>query len=142
MAKRVYRNRSFIRSFNQVQQELDRPTNGLIVLVGIILVAMIMVGLIWQKVKVTQLAQEIEQLAGPVAFFLHVFFGHIAVFQAEGDVVEDGLVGKQGIILKDHAQVALVNRNVVDPFALDVNIALRRHLQPGNHSKGCRFSAA
>ncbi len=62
MTKRVYRNRSFIRSFNQVQQELDRPTNGLIVLVGIILVAIIMVGLVWQKVKVTQLAQEIEQL--------------------------------------------------------------------------------
>jgi len=69
MAKRVYRNRSFIRSFNQVQQELDRPTNGLIVLVGIILVAMIMVGLIWQKVKVTQLAQEIEQLEKQLTYF-------------------------------------------------------------------------
>ena len=69
MAKRVYRNRSFIRSFNQVQQKLDRPTNGLIVLVGIILVAMIMVGLIWQKVKVTQLAQEIEQLEKQLTYF-------------------------------------------------------------------------
>jgi len=69
MSKRVYRNRSFIRSFNQVQQELDRPTNGLIVLSGIILVAMIMVGLIWQKVKVTQLAQEIEQLEKQMTYF-------------------------------------------------------------------------
>ena len=71
MSKRVYRNRnrSFIRSFNQVQQELDRPTNGLIVLVGIILVALIMVGLVWQKVKVTQLAQEIEQLEKQLTYF-------------------------------------------------------------------------
>lgn len=69
MSKRVYRNRSFIRSFNQVQQELDRPTNGLIILVGIIMVALIMVGLVWQKVKVTQLAQEIEQLEKQLTYF-------------------------------------------------------------------------
>lgn len=58
-----------MQSFNQVQQELDRPTNGLIVLLGIILVAMIMVGLVWQKVKVTQLAQEIEQLEKQLTYF-------------------------------------------------------------------------
>jgi len=69
MSKRVYRNRSFSRSFNQVQQELDRPTNGLIVLAGIILVALIMVGLVWQKVKVTQLAQEIEQLEKQLTYY-------------------------------------------------------------------------
>ncbi len=62
MSKRIYRNRSFIRGFDQVQQELNRPTSGLIVLVGIILIALIMVGLVWQKVKVSQLRQEIEQL--------------------------------------------------------------------------------
>ena len=69
MSKRTYRNRSFIRSFNQVQQELDRPTNGLIVLIGIILMALILVGLVWQKVKVTQLAQEIEQLEKQLTYF-------------------------------------------------------------------------
>ena len=69
MKKRASRNRTFIRSFNQVQQELDRPTNGLMVLLGIILVAMVMVGLVWQKVKVTQLAQEIEQLEKQLTYY-------------------------------------------------------------------------
>jgi len=69
MRKRVQRNRSFVRSFNQVQQELDRPTNGLIVLIGIIVIAFIMVGVVWQKVKVTQLVQEIEQLEKQQTYF-------------------------------------------------------------------------
>jgi len=69
MARRAYRNRSFVRSFDQVQQVLERPTNRLIVLLGIILVAMIMVGLVWQKVKVTQLAQEIEHLEKQLTYF-------------------------------------------------------------------------
>ncbi len=48
---------------------MDRPTNGLIVLVGIIIVALIMVGLVWQKVKVSQLTQEIEQLEKQLIYF-------------------------------------------------------------------------
>jgi cell division protein FtsL len=69
MAARTYRKRSFVRSFDQVQQELDRPTNGLIVLLAIVLIAMIMVGVIWQKVKVTQLVQEIEQLEKQLTYY-------------------------------------------------------------------------
>ena len=69
MGKRNYRTRSFVRSFNQVQQKLDHPTNGLIVLLGIVLVALIMVGVVWQKVKVTQLLQEIEQLEKQYTYF-------------------------------------------------------------------------
>jgi len=69
MARRKYRKSSFVKSFNQVQQELDRPTNGLIVLLIILLIAMIMVGLVWQKVRVTQLVQEIEQLEKQLTYY-------------------------------------------------------------------------
>ncbi len=69
MRKRVSRKRSFVRSFNQVQQELDRPANGLIVLLGIILIALVMVGVVWQKVRVTQLVQQIEQLEKQQTYF-------------------------------------------------------------------------
>ncbi|UCE04408.1 MAG: cell division protein FtsL [bacterium] len=69
MARKTYRTRSFIRSFNQVQQQLDRPTNGLIALLLIVVIAMTMMGLVWQKVKVTQLVQEIEQLEKQLTYY-------------------------------------------------------------------------
>ncbi len=90
MSKRTSRNRSLIRSFDQVQQKLDRPTNGLIVLIGIIIVALIMVGLIWQKVKVTQLAQEIEQLEKQLTFFKETnekLQGKVLYFSREDRIV-------------------------------------------------------
>jgi len=70
--KRSYRHRSFVRSFNQVQHELDRPTNGLIVLSGILLIAMIMMGIVWQKVRVTQLVQEIEKLEKQLTYYKEI----------------------------------------------------------------------
>ena len=69
MARRSYRKNSIVRSLNQVQQELDRPTNGIIVLAIIILIAFIMMGLVWQKVKVTQLVQDIEQLEKQLTYY-------------------------------------------------------------------------
>ena len=53
---------TFFNSFEQVQEELHRPSIGLRVLLGILLIAVILIGTVWQKVNVTQLAQEIEQL--------------------------------------------------------------------------------
>jgi hypothetical protein len=48
-----------------------------------------------------------------------VRFRNVAVFEAEGDVVEDGLVRKERIILKDQADIALVDRHLVDALAAD-----------------------
>ena len=69
MAKRVNRKRTIVSSFNQVEKELDRPANGAVVLGLIIVIAIIMMGLVWQKVKVAQLSQETKQLENQVAFF-------------------------------------------------------------------------
>lgn len=68
MRRRYYRN-SIITSLNAVQQELDRPTNSIFVLVLIIFIALIMVGIVWQKVKVSQLSLEIDQLEKQVTYY-------------------------------------------------------------------------
>ena len=46
-----------------------------------------------------------------------------AIFQAEGNVLLDGLVGKQGIVVEHQAGIALVDRHVVDPPAVDLDVA-------------------
>ena len=60
--KRKSTRNTFFNSFEQVQEELYRPLIGLRVLLGILLIAFILIGIVWQKVNVTRLAQEIEQL--------------------------------------------------------------------------------
>ena len=44
--------------------------------------------------------------------------------------------------MKDHAQVALVNRHVVDAHTLDEDIAFRRLLQAGHHPQQSGLAAA
>ena len=44
-------------------------------------------------------------------------------------------MGKQGVVLKNHSQVAFVDRGVVDPDPLDENIAFGGLLQPGHHAQ-------
>lgn len=43
--------------------------------------------------------------------------------QAETDVLCDGQVGKKGVILKDHADAALVGGNVADVLAVELDLA-------------------
>ncbi len=69
MSSHVRRHRTLVRSIDQVQQELERPTGRLLVIVGIVVIALIMVGLVWQKVKITQLTQEIEQLEKQLTYY-------------------------------------------------------------------------
>jgi len=69
MARRNRKKYTLITSFTQVQKELDKPTNGLIVLLAIIVFAAVMVGLVWQKVKVSQLAEDIEKLEKQMQYY-------------------------------------------------------------------------
>jgi cell division protein FtsL len=48
---------------------LGRPKNSIAALVVIIILALVMVGLVWQKVKVTQLIQEIDQLEKQLVYY-------------------------------------------------------------------------
>ncbi|MDZ7331322.1 MAG: cell division protein FtsL [candidate division KSB1 bacterium] len=69
MSGYVKRRRTLVRSIDQVQQELARPTSRWLVLVGILIIALILVGLVWQKVKIAQLIQEIEQLEKQLTYY-------------------------------------------------------------------------
>ncbi|MCI0493817.1 cell division protein FtsL [candidate division KSB1 bacterium] len=63
------RKRSIALNLNQVEKELGRPKNSVVALVIIIILALIMVGLVWQKVKVSQLIQEIDQLEKQLVYY-------------------------------------------------------------------------
>ncbi|HEX9972994.1 MAG TPA: cell division protein FtsL [bacterium] len=63
------RKRSIALSLNEVEKELGRPKNSMTALVIIIILALILVGLVWQKVKVSQLVQEIDQLEKQLVYY-------------------------------------------------------------------------
>lgn len=69
MARRNRKKNMLVTSFSQMQKELDKPTNGLIVLLIILIVAATMVGFVWQKVKVSQLAEDIEKLEKQMQYY-------------------------------------------------------------------------
>jgi len=60
--KRQKPKKKFLNSIDHLEEELNRPIVGLRVLTGIILIAVLLIGSVWQKVNVTQLAQDIEKL--------------------------------------------------------------------------------
>jgi cell division protein FtsL len=62
LRKNRYRKKSIVRELDEVQQELGKPSNGMVVLLLILVSAFLMVGLVWEKVKVTQMVQDIDQL--------------------------------------------------------------------------------
>lgn len=66
---RYTRKRSIGMNLNEVEQELSRPKNSMTALFVIIILALIMVGLVWQKVKVTQLMQEIDQMEKQLTYY-------------------------------------------------------------------------
>jgi len=47
--------------FDHLEEELYQPVTGFRVLIGILVIAFVLIGSVWQKVQITQLAQDIEQ---------------------------------------------------------------------------------
>jgi len=62
--KRRQRNKKFFNQIDleQLEEELYQPITSFRVLIGILIIACLLIGSVWQKVNVTQLAQDIEQL--------------------------------------------------------------------------------
>ena len=67
---------------------------------------------------------------------------HVAVFQPEGDIVEDRLVREQRIALEDQADVALVDGHVVDTLPADHDLATGDVDEPGDGAQDRRLAAA
>src|SRR5205814_5523529 len=62
--------------------------------------------------------------------------------EAKGDVLEYIHVFEQRVILKDKADVALLDGELVDALAANEDVSLGRHFQAGNHAEHGRFAAA
>jgi len=60
--RRRTNNFSIIRSLNEVNEKVNRGSHISIVLVIVIILATLMIGFIWQKVRFNHLVQEIEDL--------------------------------------------------------------------------------
>ena len=66
-------------------------------------------------------------------FHLALGLGHAAHFQREGQVFADRHMRKQGIILENHADPALVRRHLVDRAAPQADLAVGGRLEAGKH---------
>ena len=62
--------------------------------------------------------------------------------QPERDVLGDGHVREQGVVLEDRVDVALVGRQVVDGPALDEQLARAHRDEPADEVEGRRLAAA
>jgi uncharacterized protein (DUF1330 family) len=69
-------------------------------------------------------------------------FGDLLVAQAEGQVVVDGHVLVERIVLEHHGDVAVLGRQVVDDPVADADLAAADVFQAGDHAQRGRFAAA
>jgi len=66
----------------------------------------------------------------------------LAQLQPEGHVVVDVHVRVESVVLKDHGDVPVFGRDVVDQHIADVDVPFGDLLQPGYHPQGSGLSAA
>ena len=67
---------------------------------------------------------------------------NVAHLHAEGDVLLDRHVRIEGVGLEHHGDVASARMKLVDPFAVDADVAVAHRLEPGDGVEECRFPAA
>ena len=84
-------------------------------------------------------ADEVDHFQDPLPYLL---FRPLLDFQAEGDVIENGHIAEQGVVLEDEADAPLGSGNVVDPAAVDEDVAAVGILQAGQHAQDRRLAAA
>ena len=67
---------------------------------------------------------------------------HLAQLQPEGEVVVDGHVRVERVVLEDHRDVAVLRLHVVHDLVADAQRALADVLEPRHHPQGGRLAAA
>ena len=85
---------------------------------------------------------QVEDLGGLVDALVDLVLGDVAQGQTEGDVLVNGHVGVQGVVLENHRDVAVFGRNLVDQAVADVELAAGDGLKTGDHAQGGGFAAA
>ncbi len=63
-------------------------------------------------------------------------------FQSEREILVDRHVGVEGVVLKDHGDVAIFRRDIVHDLAVDADGASRNIFEPGDHPEHGGFAAA
>ena len=86
--------------------------------------------------------RDLHGLQNLVHALLDLFLGQMAVFKAESDVLAHGHMRENGVILENHADVALVRRNIVDDLAVESDGAALDGVKARNHAQQGRFAAA
>ena len=95
-----------------------------------------------------RLLEDLRQAGGVLGLKVNLGQGLLDVLQTEGDVLIDGHIGPQGVVLEEEAHLALVGGDV------DAQLAVEDHLVPdgdasgggglqaGDHAQGGGFAAA
>ncbi len=85
---------------------------------------------------------DLEQVGGGVDAGGDVGAGHPHVLEAEGQVLAHGHVRVEGVGLEHHREAALGFRDVVDPAALDQDVAGGRVVEAGDQAQQGGLAAA
>ena len=90
------------------------------------------------RAEVAELHEVERLLHAPVPLGLR----HAVDLETIGDVVGDRHMRKHGIRLEHHVHGAPVGRNFAHVLAVNIDVALGRHFEAGQHAQQCRFAAA
>ena len=83
-----------------------------------------------------------QRVGGFLHAALDLVSGHLAQLQPKGHVVEDGKMRIEGVGLKDHRDIAVFRRHIVDHAVGDHDLAFGDLLQPGQTPQsGCLAAA-
>jgi hypothetical protein len=82
---------------------------------------------------------ELERITDPLGGLL---FRGLLVLEPEGDVLLDGEVREERVVLEDRVHVALVRRGLGHVDLVEEDLALGRALEARDHAQGGRFAAA
>jgi hypothetical protein len=80
--------------------------------------------------------RQLDHAEGALDLRLDLGLRHLPHLQRKGEVLLDRHMREQRIILKHHADIALVRRDMVDRLAVEEDAAMGRHFEPGQHHQG------
>ena len=85
---------------------------------------------------------QIQNACSLVHLLVDLFLGHLAQLQTKCDVLINGHVRIQRIVLEYHRNIAILRRNIIDHAITDAQLAAGNLLQTRDHAQRGRFTTA
>ena len=85
---------------------------------------------------------DLHQLKRLLHTLLYLRLGDLPRLETVGHILRDGQMGEDGVVLEDHADVALMRRYVVDTPVAEVEVAALDGVEAGDHAEQGRLAAA